>query len=132
MCPVVHLAESLGGGRGQGQGLALPPQPVLTLSEKGSGGCRLSDTHLLYACPSILLDTNEPLDSAQVKEIADLSSAAARVSVSSSQLQQFGLAKSFDFDANPTIVSASIVPISFVVLQVSKQFWCMRTACFQM
>lgn len=50
----------------------------------------------------------------------------------SAQPQQLGLVKSFGLDANPTIVSASIVPISFVLHQVSEQFWCMRTAFFQM
>lgn len=58
------------------------------------------------------------------KEIADVSTAAAGLLVGSGQLQWFGLLKAPGFDANPCIVSASIVPVSFVLLQVSKQFRC--------
>lgn len=67
-----------------------------------------------------------------LEERAAVGPAAAQVPAGSAQPQQLGLVKSFGPDANPTIVSASIVPISFVLHQVSEQFWCMRTAFFQM
>lgn len=61
--------------------------------------------------PLGLLDTVSP----DREERAAVGPAAARVPAGSAQPQHLGLVKSFGLDANPTIVSASIVPISCVL-----------------
>lgn len=90
MCPIVHLTESLGGGTGTGSSSAA------CVSHKGKGeqctlALRQPSARLGEAtCTSLsagLLDMDKTLmQGAQVKEIADVSAAAAQVSVRSSQL----------------------------------------------